>query len=82
MHYIFSILILHEPVKIEMKEDFTIIFDHLDAGILITDTDGMITTANIAARNLLGCPKEIPYGMRVEQLFGDKKAQGTKSIEK
>jgi len=69
-----------------MKEDFTIIFDHLDAGILITDADGMITTANTTAKNLLGVPEEILHGMRVEQFLGDtkkrKNAQNTKNTEK
>ena len=69
-----------------MKEDFAVIFDHLDVGILITDADGIITAANTAVKDLLGCSEEIPYGMRIEQLFGDTgKREGvrtTKNTEK
>jgi PAS domain S-box-containing protein len=69
-----------------MKEDFAIIFDHLVAGILITDADGIITTTNTTARHLLDFPEEIIYGMRVEQLFDDTKRredhQNTGNAEK
>jgi len=69
-----------------MKEDFAIIFDHLNVGILITNADGIITTANMAAKDLLGYPEEILYGMRAEHFFGDTKrrenVQNTQNTEK
>jgi len=69
-----------------MKEDFAIILDHLDAGILITDADGTITAANIAAKTLLDCPEETIYGMRAEQFFGETKkrenVRDARNIEK
>jgi len=61
----------HEPARGKMKEDFAAIFDHLAAGILITDNDGVITTANAAALHLLDYQQETLCGRHVEQFFGE-----------